>query len=43
MLSPAAQALAQAAAVVGDPFELDLAVATAGVDETLGAGAPSTS
>jgi DNA-binding NarL/FixJ family response regulator/tetratricopeptide (TPR) repeat protein len=34
-LTPAAQALARAASVVGDPFELDLAMATAGVgDET---------
>jgi DNA-binding CsgD family transcriptional regulator len=32
-LSPGARALADAAAVAGDPFELDLAVATAGVSE----------
>jgi ATP/maltotriose-dependent transcriptional regulator MalT len=32
-LSPAARTFVEAAAVVGDPFELDLAVATADVDE----------
>jgi DNA-binding CsgD family transcriptional regulator len=32
-LSPAARAFGQAAAVAGDPFELDLAVATAGTEE----------
>jgi DNA-binding NarL/FixJ family response regulator len=35
-LSPSAEALARAAAVVGDPFDLDLVVATAGVDEAIG-------
>jgi ATP/maltotriose-dependent transcriptional regulator MalT len=34
-LSPAARAFAEAAAVVGDPFELDLATLTAGVPEPM--------
>jgi ATP/maltotriose-dependent transcriptional regulator MalT len=34
-LSPAAQALAQAAAVVGDPFELDLAIAAVATSEPI--------
>ena len=38
-LPPAARAFAEAAAVVGDPFDLDLATAAAGVEEPAALGA----